>query len=76
MLTEQGVNSGTFTGRLRLTVGSFNANANDGAIDVREGDFITFEYWDKYPNTFVRDVAKIASVGSLEMNPTPLSAGS
>ena len=73
-LTENGFNTGMFTADLRFTVGSFNRIQNNMAMDVSEGDFITAVYQDRYPYRTVSNIAKVASIGKMIVNPAPVTA--
>jgi hypothetical protein len=73
-LMENGFNTGMFTADLRFTVGTFNRIPNNMAMDVSDGDFITAVYQDKYPYRTVSNIAKVASIGRLIVNPAPVTA--
>ena len=75
LLREQGYNTGLFTGDLDLTLGTFNALPDNGAIDVFQGDFITVAYDDQYPGATVETVVRIASTGQMTLVPSPISIG-
>ena len=76
VLNETALNSaGIFTGILQTHQGSLNTEANNGVMDVRDGDHLVVSYRDAAPARTVQTVVKVSTAGTIKMIPQLLDAG-
>lgn len=76
ILHETALNSnGMFTGTLQTHQGSLNAAANNGVMDVRDGDHLIVSYRDAAPARTVQKVLKVSTAGSITIIPQLVDAG-
>ena len=75
-LREVGANSsGIFTGKLKTLYGSLNAAADNGAVDVGDGDHLVVRYRDAAPARTLETRVKVSTAGSISISPPLLDAG-
>ena len=67
--------SGIFTGKLKTLYGSLNAAADNGAMDVDDGDHLVVRYRDAAPARTLETRVKVSTAGSISISPPLLDAG-